>query len=208
VVLVLATENRHKAEEIRSILKGGIQLELRTLADFPGVKLPPETGATYRENAVQKARAAADATGHWAMGDDSGLEVAALGGAPGLYSARFAGEGVTYADNRKKLLDALGDLPDEKRGAAFVCTIAISSPKGEIDVVKGVCEGSITRSEAGGGGFGYDPIFFIPAYRKTFAELPAAEKNKISHRARAVGAAMEILRKKMGPEETVAGHSH
>jgi XTP/dITP diphosphohydrolase len=174
VVLVLATENRHKAEEIRSILKGGIQLELRTLADFPGVKLPPETGATYRENAVQKARAAADATGHWAMGDDSGLEVAALGGAPGLYSARFAGEGVTYADNRKKLLDALGDLPDEKRGAAFVCTIAISSPKGEIDVVKGVCEGSITRSEAGGGGFGYDPIFFIPAYRKTFAELPAA----------------------------------
>jgi XTP/dITP diphosphohydrolase len=208
VVLVLATENRHKAEEIRSILKGGIELELRTLADFPGVKLPPETGATYRENAVQKARAAAEATGHWAMGDDSGLEVAALGGAPGLYSARFAGEGVTYADNRKKLLDALGDLSDEKRGAAFVCTIAISSPKGEIDVVEGACEGRIARSEAGGGGFGYDPIFFIPAYRKTFAELPAAEKNKISHRARAVGAAMEILRKKMGPEGMVAGHSH
>jgi len=198
VVLVLATENRHKAEEIRSILKGGIDLELRTLADFPGVKLPPETGATYRENAIQKALAVARATGHWAMGDDSGLEVAALGGAPGLYSARYAGEGVTYADNRKKLLDALGELPDEKRGAAFICTIAIASPDKEIDVVEGICEGRITRTELGSGGFGYDPIFFVPAYGKTFAEIPAAEKNKISHRARAIGAAMEVLRRKMG----------
>lgn len=198
MVLVLATENRHKAEEIRSILKGGIDLELRTLADFPGVKLPPETGATYRENATQKALAVVNATGHWAMGDDSGLEVAALGGAPGLYSARYAGEGVTYADNRKKLLDALGDLPDEKRGAAFICTIAIASPNKEIDVVEGICEGRITRAELGGGGFGYDPIFFVPAYGKTFAEIPAAEKNKVSHRARAIAAAMEVLRKKMG----------
>ena len=204
-MLVLATENRHKAEEIRSILKGGIQLELRTLADFPGVKLPPETGATYRENAVQKALAAANATGHWAMGDDSGLEVDALDGAPGLYSARFAGEGVTYADNRRKLLDALGAIPDERRGAAFICTIAISSPKGEVDVVEGICEGRIARAESGGGGFGYDPIFFIPAYNQTFAEIPAAEKNKISHRARAVSAAMEILRKKMGPESLLLG---
>jgi XTP/dITP diphosphohydrolase len=204
VVLVLATENRHKSEEIRAILQGGIQLELRTLADFPGVKLPPETGTTYRENAVQKALAVVHATGHWAMGDDSGLEVEALGGAPGLYSARFAGEGVTYADNRKKLLDALDNLPDEKRGAAFICTIAIASPKEEVDVVEGICEGRISRSESGGGGFGYDPIFFIPAYNKTFAELPATEKNKISHRARAVSAAMEILRKKMGPESPVS----
>ena len=204
-MLVLATENRHKAEEIRSILKGGIQLELRTLADFPGVKLPPETGTTYRENAIQKALAAANATGHWAMGDDSGLEVDALDGAPGLYSARFAGEGVTYADNRRKLLYALGTLPDERRGAAFICTIAISSPKGEVDVVEGICEGRIARAESGGGGFGYDPIFFIPAYNQTFAEIPAAEKNKISHRARAVSAAMEILRKKMGPESLLLG---
>lgn len=213
MVLVLATENRHKADEIRAILQGGIQLkvsssaenycaplELRTLADFPGVKLPPESGSTYRENAVQKALAVVKATGHWAMGDDSGLEVKALGGAPGLHSARYAGEGVTYADNRRKLLDALGDRPDEEREAAFVCTIAIASPAGEVEVVEGVCEGRITRSESGSGGFGYDPIFFIPAYRKTFAEIPPAEKNKISHRARAVGAAMEILRKKMGPQ--------
>lgn len=204
MVLVLATENRHKAEEIRAILRGGIQLELRTLADYPGVKLPPETGKTYRENAIQKALAVVKATGQWAMGDDSGLEVEALGGAPGLYSARYAGEGVTYADNRKKLLDALGDLPDAKRKAAFTCTIAIAGPKGELDVVEGVCEGRITRAEAGGGGFGYDPIFFVPAYKKTFAELPAAEKNKISHRARAVGAAMEILREKMGPESAAS----
>ncbi len=193
MVLVLATENRHKAEEIRAIFNLSAVIEVRTLADFPGVKLPPETGKTYRENAVQKALAVVDATGHWAMGDDSGLEVEALGGAPGLYSARYAGVGATYADNRKKLIDTLGDLPDEKRGAAFICAIALAGPDRKVDLAEGVCEGRITRAEAGGGGFGYDPIFFVPAYGKTFAELPAPEKNKISHRARAVAAAMEIL---------------
>lgn len=197
MILVLATENRHKAEELRAILRTGIDVEVLSLADFPGVALPPETGQSYRENAIQKALTVARATGHWAMGDDSGLEVDALGGAPGLYSARFAGEGVTYADNRKKMLDLLGDLPDEKRGAAFICTIAIAGPGGEVEVVEGRCDGRITRSETGGGGFGYDPIFFLPAYHKTFAELPPNEKNKISHRGRAVQAAMELLRKKM-----------
>ncbi|TAK10375.1 MAG: RdgB/HAM1 family non-canonical purine NTP pyrophosphatase, partial [Candidatus Manganitrophaceae bacterium] len=169
MVLVIATENRHKGEELASILREEIDLDVRTLADFPGVKLPPETGSTYRENAVQKARAAATATGHLALGDDSGLEVDALDGAPGLYSARFAGEGVTYAENRKKLLDLLGDRPDEQRTARFICTIAVASPDGAVEVVEGRCEGRITRRDVGAGGFGYDPIFFLPTHRKTFA---------------------------------------
>lgn len=195
MVLVIATENKHKGEEIASILREEMALEVRTLADFPGVKLPPETGSTYRENAVQKALAAAKATGHWAMGDDSGLEVDALDGAPGLYSARFAGEGVTYAENRKKLLDLLGDRPDEQRTARFICTIAVASPDGAVEVVEGRCEGRITRRDVGAGGFGYDPIFFLPTHRKTFAEISAEEKNRISHRGRAVRAAVPILKK-------------
>ncbi|MDC4224418.1 MAG: non-canonical purine NTP pyrophosphatase [Candidatus Manganitrophus sp.] len=152
MVLVIATENKHKGEELASILRQEMEIDVRTLADFPGVKLPPETGSTYRENAVQKALAAAKATGHWALGDDSGLEVDALGGAPGLYSARFAGEGVTYADNRKKVLDALGDRPDDQRTARFLCTIAIVSPDGKVEVVEGRCEGRITRRDVGGRG--------------------------------------------------------
>lgn len=194
-MLVIATENKHKGEELASILQGEMKIEVRTLADFPGVKLPPETGSTYRENAIQKALAAAKATGHWAMGDDSGLEVDALGGAPGRYSARFAGEGVTYADNRKKLLDAMGDRPDPQRTARFICTIAVASPEGKVDVVEGRCEGRITRMELGVGGFGYDPIFFLPTYNKTFAEISSEEKNRISHRGRAVRAAIPLLKK-------------
>ena len=123
------------------------------------------------------------------------MEVDALGGAPGLYSARFAGEGVTYADNRKKLLDAMGDRPDPQRTARFICTIAVASPEGKVDVVEGRCEGRITRMELGVGGFGYDPIFFLPTYNKTFAELSSEEKNRISHRGRAVRAAIPLLKK-------------
>ncbi|MFY9270289.1 MAG: RdgB/HAM1 family non-canonical purine NTP pyrophosphatase [Candidatus Manganitrophaceae bacterium] len=195
MILVLATENRHKGEEIASILQGGMEIDLRTLADFPKVALPPETGSSYRENATQKALAAARATGHWAMGDDSGLEVTALGGAPGLYSARFAGEGVTYADNRKKLLDLLGTLPDEERSARFVCTIAVADPIGRACTVEGICNGRITRVDTGVGGFGYDPIFFVPEFGKTFAELSQEEKNKISHRGQAIRAMIPILKK-------------
>ena len=191
--IVLATENRHKGEEIRSILRGGADLLVRTLADYPGVTLPPETGATYRENAAGKAAFVARATGEWAMGDDSGLEVDALNGAPGLYSARFAGEGVSYADNRRKLLESLSDLPDEKRTARFVCTVALAGPAGSLDVVEGICRGRIAQAESGDGGFGYDPIFFLPEHGKTFAELSPIEKNRISHRGQAVRAALSIL---------------
>jgi len=172
-------------------------IDLRTLSDFPHLSLPPETGTNYRENAVLKAKFVAKETGHWAMGDDSGLEVAALDGRPGLYSARYAGEGVTYADNRKKLLEDLEDFPDEKRGARFVCTVALADPEGRVDVVAGHCEGRITHSEVGRGGFGYDPVFFIPASGKTFSELSLDEKNKISHRGEAIRAAIRGLQKRI-----------
>lgn len=199
--LVLATENPHKAEEIRSILGAYCKFDLLTLSDFPHLKLPPETGKSYRENAVLKARFIAKETGHWAMGDDTGLEVDALGGAPGLYSARYAGETVTYADNRKKLLKALADSPEEKRGARFICTIAIAEPGGSVDVVTGSCEGRITHFETGRSGFGYDPVFFVPTYGKTFSELSPDEKNKISHRGRAVRAAIQVLQEWVGNKE-------
>jgi len=197
VQLVLATENPHKAEEIRSILGELPDIDLLTLSDFPHLKLPPETGTSYRENAVLKAQFVAKETGHWAMGDDSGLEVVALDGAPGLYSARYAGEGVTYADNRKKLLENLEDFPDAKRGARFVCTVAVADPRGRVDFVAGHCEGRITHSEVGRGGFGYDPVFFIPACGKTFSELSLDEKNKISHRGQAIRAAIRSLQKRI-----------
>jgi XTP/dITP diphosphohydrolase len=196
VVLVLATENRHKAAEIASIIRSGLAVTLQTLADYPPLKLPPEIGDTYRENAVRKAEFVAQQTGHWAMGDDSGLEVDALHGAPGLFSARFAGEGSTDTENLKKLLEKLNGFPDEARQGRFICTMALADPTGAIaGVVEGVCEGRISTTEQGRGGFGYDPIFFLPAYGKTFSELPQGEKNKISHRGRAVRAAMEILRR-------------
>jgi XTP/dITP diphosphohydrolase len=195
--LVLATENPHKAEEIQSILGETSNIDLLTLSDFPTLKLPPETGADYRENAVVKAQFVAKETGHWAMGDDTGLEVVALGGAPGLYSARYAGEGVTYADNRKKLLKELDKVPDTKRDARFVCTVAVADPEGSVEVVAGYCEGRITRSEVGHGGFGYDPIFLILACDKTFSELSPDKKNKISHRGQAVRAAIRSLLKRI-----------
>lgn len=193
MILVLATGNQGKAKEIKMILDGKVDVELKTLADFPELKLPPETGRTYRENAIEKALYVATETGHLAMGDDSGLEVEALEGAPGLYSARYAGEDVSERDNRKKLIQALGDLSEEKRSAKFVCTIALVSPQSTVDVVEGVCFGRITSVETGEGGFGYDPIFFYPPLGRTFSELSPDEKNKHSHRAQALKAAIPIL---------------
>jgi XTP/dITP diphosphohydrolase len=196
--LVLATENKDKAKEIASILSEELPVEILTLADFPGVNLPPEEGKTYRENAATKAMTVARATGLAALGDDTGLEVEALSGAPGLYSARYAGEGATYADNRKKLLNALSGLPPENRSARFLCTVAIAWPDGRVEVVEGICPGRINERESGADGFGYDPVFFVPECGKTFAALSPDEKNRVSHRGRAIRAAAEIL-KKMDP---------
>jgi len=196
MLILLATENEHKSEEVRAIIKetGDLETELQTLADYPHLKLPPETGSSYRENALEKAHYAARETGLWALGDDSGLEVTALDGAPGLYSARYAGLLVSYKDNNAKLIAALKNVPEEKRTARFICTVALVSPKGGAHVFEHKCEGRITATQSGQEGFGYDPIFFLPDYGKTFAELSASEKNRVSHRGQAIRATMIYIK--------------
>lgn len=152
-----------------------------------------EDGATYRDNALKKAWSAAKLTGKPALADDTGLEVDALGGQPGLYAARFAGEGCTFQDNIRKLLRLLEGVPSERRGARFVCVIALVSPDGREQVVEGELCGRITESQTGIGGFGYDPVFYVPEVGKTLAELTADEKNRISHRRRALDKARTII---------------
>lgn len=191
--LVLATRNSNKVKEMKALLgdEGG---EMLSLLDFPHLSEIKEDGKTFRENAVTKARKAADLTGCLTLADDSGLEVYALGGAPGVRSARFAGEKVNYEANNRKLLKLMAHLPEEKRGACFRCVVAIAEPEGETRVIEGVCEGRISFAPRGKNGFGYDPVFIDPASRKTFAELCPAEKNKISHRAIAISKARAILK--------------
>jgi XTP/dITP diphosphohydrolase len=189
---VVATGNRHKVEEIRAML-ADLPVTVRSLADFPGAPDVVEDGATYRANALKKAWAAVKFTGKPALADDTGLEVDALGGQPGLYAARFAGEGCTFQDNIRKLLRLLEGAPAERRGARFVCVIALVSPDGRERVVEGELRGWITESQAGVGGFGYDPVFYVPEAGKTLAELTADEKNRISHRRRALDKARTII---------------
>jgi XTP/dITP diphosphohydrolase len=183
--LVIATNNRHKLEEISAILS---DLPVRTipLSDFPDLPELREDGRTYAENALQKARTVARFTRHWSLGDDTGLEVEALGGEPGLYSARYAGEGVTFEQNRRKLLSELEGVPRERRKAVFRCVMALVGPSGEEVLFEGTIPGYISDADQGTGGFGYDAIFYLPDRKKTFAELDPAEKNQISHRARAL----------------------
>ncbi len=178
--LVLATANPHKAEEIQAILKD-VGIPLLTLKQFPDFAGVEEDGVTCQENAVKKANAAARFTGHWALADDTGLEVDALQGRPGVYAARYAGENATYLDNCRKLLQELHGVPDSQRTAKFVTVVAISSPEGATEIVEGVLEGTITPEIQGTGGFGYDPVFYVPQAGKTLAELTFAEKNYISH---------------------------
>lgn len=185
--VVLATKNRGKAVEIGRILQG-TGLEIISLDDFPEVALPPETGATMQENALIKARAAAKATGLPALADDSGLEVDFLGGAPGVYSARYSGEKATDEENYRKLLAELKGVPEEKRTARFRCVIALVGFDEEERLFEGVFEGVITMEPRGENGFGYDPVFLVPGLGRTSAELSPGEKNRISHRAKALAA--------------------
>lgn len=184
--LAIATENSHKLREFRSILKGVPALDLLSLRDFPDYVPPEETGKTFKENAILKAEHAAKALNLWVLADDSGLVVPALQGAPGIRSARFAGDKATDADNRKKLLEEMAHLEGEARHAFFVCNLALASPDGVQKVTEGVCEGSLLTEQKGGGGFGYDPLFVKHGYSKTFAELDEATKNRISHRRKAL----------------------
>ena len=196
--LVIATNNRGKVRELRELLEG-CGFELVTPGDL-GVKFgPEESGATFEANARIKAEEAARLTGEIALADDSGLEVDALGGRPGVYSARYAGPGktdenISEARQVELILEEMRDVPDERRGARFRCAIAIATPGGETRVVDGVFEGRIAHEARGTNGFGYDPIFLVPERGVTSAELPPAEKNAMSHRGKAAKAALAVLR--------------
>ena len=192
MVLVLATRNAGKAREVASILAA---LDVRIDPLAADVMLPEE-GDSYEANAVAKALAAARATGCVALGDDSGLEVDALGGAPGPLSARYGGAGLDDAARSAALLAALEAVPDAERGARFVCVAAVATPRGDVATARGVCEGRLLRAARGEGGFGYDPIFAVGD--STMAELPAAEKDALSHRGRAFRALLPALRLHVG----------
>jgi XTP/dITP diphosphohydrolase len=170
-----------------------VPYEVALLADRPGATLPEETGTTYRENALLKAHAGARATGALALGDDSGLEVDALDGAPGLHSARFGGPGLDDAGRIALLLARLRGVPPERRTARFRCVIALVDPQGGERVVEGVVDGVITEAPRGRGGFGYDPVFFYPPFGRTFGEVPAEDKRRVDHRGAAVRAARSLL---------------
>jgi len=194
--LVLATHNRAKVRELSIMLqKPDLDLNILSLIDFPNIPRIPEDAQSFRENAVRKALAAARETGKLSLGDDSGLEVDALAGQPGVFSARFAGEHATDKENNEKLLALLRDVPERQRQARFVCYIAIANPERLVDVVEGSCAGIIVSPERGSGGFGYDPLFQPVEYSKTFAELSSRIKNRISHRARAMEKALMVLEK-------------
>lgn len=190
--LVLATRNRHKGEELAALL-GDLGITIRTLDEFPDAPEVVEDGDTCEANAVKKARAIAEFTGLPAVADDTGLEVDALGGRPGIYAARYAGEDATYEDNCRKLLRELAGVPRERRTARFLTVAAIALPSGEVRVAQGALDGVIAEAASGTLGFGYDPMFLIPELGKTLAQLSADQKNTISHRAKAFMKMREIL---------------
>ena len=190
--VVLASRNHKKIEELKSLLSD-MPVKVSSLLDYPEISDVEETGLTFAENAELKSRAAALSTGHIALGDDSGLEVDALGGQPGIYSNRFAGPNAADCDKYLRILELLQGVPDEKRTARFRAAVAVTTPDGETVVVEGSCEGRIAHSPSGKGGFGYDPIFFIPELGKNMAELSPEAKNQISHRAKALKAAKKVL---------------
>lgn len=190
--LVLATNNRDKVREIKHLLEE-LPVTILTADDFLDFPDPEETGSTLVENAILKARAIAEFCELPALADDSGLEVDALDGAPGVYSSRYAGENVTYKDNYTKLLIEMAGVQQEKRKARFRCVIAIVWEDGSVDTVEGVAEGLITTTVIGDKGFGYDPVFFYPPMNKCFSEMSLDEKNQVSHRGRALQAARELI---------------
>jgi len=193
--LILATHNRHKIKEIADVIKHP-KIEIFSLLDYD-VKLPPETGTTFVENARIKAQTVyrkLKSQPAFILADDSGLIVDALGGRPGVYSSRYSGEPVDYERNNRKLLSELSGVAREKRTAHFVCLMVLIDPSGKEYEIEGKVDGLIAEKEsAGEGGFGYDPVFYIPERGRTVAEISLAEKNRISHRGRAAKKTLEIL---------------
>ncbi|MBM7615168.1 XTP/dITP diphosphohydrolase [Alkaliphilus hydrothermalis] len=197
-IAVVATGNKHKLEEIGKILEDFfLQIKSMKDVDLEGLHIV-EDGKTFEENALIKARTVMEKTGMFTIADDSGLEVDYIDKQPGIYSARFAGEGATDEMNNKKLLGLLEGVPQEKRSGRFVCAMAAVFPDGDEIVLRGECEGKIGFEEKGKSGFGYDPLFIVPQYDKTFAELGPEIKNQMSHRGRALKKLKEALTKKLG----------
>lgn len=190
--IVLATKNKGKVKELEELLSD-LNIHILPLSDFPQVGDIEERGKTFEANALIKAREAARMTGYVAMADDSGLAVDALDGRPGVFSARYAGEGAGDEANNQKLIEDLKDVPHDKRSAAFVCCMAVADPSGNSITASGKCEGIIRDIPLGDGGFGYDPLFYVEEYGYTMAELSPEIKNKISHRGRAVAELKKIL---------------
>ncbi len=192
--MVIATRNPNKVRELKALLRvKGIRWH--SLKEFPQVPQVPERGRTFEQNARQKALFVARATGCWALADDSGLEVAALGQAPGVRSARFAGRHGDDHANNAKLLRALRGVPDTQRDARYRCVLALASPEKLLAVTEGALRGRITDMPRGRGGFGYDPLFLLPRFKRTVAQLSAATKNRLSHRAKAAQAMRQALRR-------------
>ncbi len=191
--LVVATRNAGKWREIQTILEAP-GLEILSLRDFPNAPEVVEDGATYLENARKKARAVAEHCGIWTLADDSGLEVDALGGRPGVHSARYAGEGASDAENLQKLLRKMAAVEPSGRGAGFRCVLVLRHPDGREFSTEGELRGDLADAPQGTGGFGYDPIFRPTGFDQTLAELSAEEKNRISHRRRALEKLKALLR--------------
>jgi XTP/dITP diphosphohydrolase len=190
--LLVATGNRGKLRELELLLRGTVARLVSPL-DVPAFPVVVEDGETFAENAVKKARSAAVATGKAAIADDSGLVVDELGGQPGVRSARFAREEASDAENNAKLLVELAGVPEERRAAAFRCVIALCMPDGECRTFEGELQGVLLEAPRGNGGFGYDPLFLVPEYGQTLAELPLEMKNVISHRGKAFAKLKDYL---------------
>jgi len=191
--VIVATRNKGKIREIREALKG-MGLRIYALGDFPDVPEIEEDGKSFTENALKKARFYSKYFGYLTLADDSGLEVGRLKGLPGIYSARYAGERASSEENSQKLLRKMERIPFSKRGARFKCIMAIVSPDGREGIAEGSCRGRIGFREKGKKGFGYDPLFILPKYGKTMAELSLKEKNRISHRGKALIKIREIIK--------------
>jgi len=193
-MLVLGTRNRKKRQEIVEIL-GDLGLTFGDLTEFPQAQEVVEDGDTFEANARKKAVETARALGHWVLAEDSGLVVPGLNGRPGVYSARYAGQQGDDEANNNLLLTELAPLPDDQRAAYYVCTAALADPQGEVRaVVEGRCHGVIIKERRGTGGFGYDPLFLVPEFHRTFGELSARVKHALSHRARALERLRPVLR--------------
>lgn len=190
--IVISSGNKDKKRELKALLKG-LRIKVLDLNDFPAAPKVRETGNTFEANARLKAFKIAKFTKRLTLADDSGLVVKALGGKPGVRSARFAGNKAAYEDNNRKLLRLLEGVPLKRRGAKFVSVVAIAGAGRVIGVVRGECSGRITLAPKGRNGFGYDPVFFSPGFKKTFAELTASQKNSISHRGRALKKARAVI---------------